>query len=106
MCIRDRYFLERAFQTRSARDLWLFSLSLYLAILSHYSAIFLAISAGVYVLVRLWDSEPDLKFAVTWAGGQVGGVLLCIFQYATHLSKIKGLLTLVLDPYQGDMLHW
>src|ERR1700680_33745 len=54
------YFLERAFAEKSVREMWRFSVFLYLAILSHYSAVFFAVAAGVYALARIADSHlPD-----------------------------------------------
>ena len=83
------YFLERAFTEKSAREMWLFSAFLYLAILSHYSAVFFALAAGVYALARIADSHPPRKVVVAWAGGQVGALAICAFLYVTHLSKLK-----------------
>ena len=83
------YFLERAFAEKSSREMWLFSAFLYLAILSHYSAAFFAVAAGVYALARIADSHPPRKVIAAWAGGQAGALAICAFLYATHLAKLK-----------------
>jgi hypothetical protein len=83
------YFLERAFAEKSVREMWCFSGFLYLAILSHYSAVFFAAAAGVYALARIADSHLPRKAIIAWACGQAGALGICAFLYETHLSKIK-----------------
>ncbi len=100
------YFLERAFHTRSARAIGLFSACICLAILSHYSAIFVALSAGIYALWRLLESRPERKLFLSWIAGQAAASALCIFQYATHISRLQAAGSDILQPYQGDLLHW
>jgi hypothetical protein len=69
--------------------MWLFSLFLYLAILSHYSAAFFALAMGLYALARVADSECPRKVATAWAIGQVGALAIYFFLYVTHISKIR-----------------
>ena len=69
--------------------MWCFSAFLYLAILSHYSAVFFAVAAGVYALARIADSHLPRKVTIAWAAGQAGGLAICGFLYVTHLSKLK-----------------
>lgn len=83
------YFLERAFEEKSVRTMWCFSLFLYLAILSHYSAAFFALALGVYALARLADSECPRKVVRAWAIGQLGALAIYVFLYVTHVSKIR-----------------
>jgi hypothetical protein len=83
------YFLERAFMEKSVREMWYFSGFLYLAILSHYSAVFFAVAAGVYTLARIADSHLPRKAIFAWAGGQAGALAIYAFLYVTHLSKLK-----------------
>jgi len=90
------YFLARALEEKSVRKMWYFSGFLYLAILSHYSAVFFTLSVGVYALARLADSRPPWKLAVAWAGGQAVALGIYIFLYITHVSKIR----------QTDMTTW
>ena len=83
------YFLERAFAEKSVREMWYFSGFLYLAILSHYSAVFFAVAAGVYALARIADSHLPRRAIIAWAGGQAGALAIYGFLYETHLSKLK-----------------
>jgi hypothetical protein len=82
-------FVERAFQHKSVRDMWCFSAFLYLAILSHYSAFCFVVSAGLYCLMRIADSQLTRKVAAAWGMGQIGAVAIYAFLYVTHLSKLK-----------------
>jgi Dolichyl-phosphate-mannose-protein mannosyltransferase len=83
------YFLERALEEKSVREMCYFSGFLYLAILSHYSAVFFALTAGVYALARISDSHYPRKAIVAWASGQAGALAIYGVLYITHLSKIK-----------------
>jgi uncharacterized membrane protein len=83
------YFLERAFQEKSIRKMLYFSVFLYLAILSHYSAFFFALAAGLYVLARILDSQLPPKAIAAWAGGQVGAIAIYLFLYLTQVSRIR-----------------
>ncbi len=81
-------FLERAFADTSVRKMWCFSLFLYLAILSHYSAVFFTLSVGAYALARIADSRPPRKIVFAWIEGQAGALAIYVFLYVTHVSKI------------------
>ena len=83
------YFLERAFEENSVPRMWWFSLFLYLAILSHYSAAFFALAVGVYALARITDSECPRKVVQAWAIAQVGALAIYAFLYVTHISTIR-----------------
>jgi hypothetical protein len=83
------YFLERAFAEKSTALMWSFTVFLYLAILTHYSAVFFAVAAGVYVLARISDGQLPRKVILAWAAGQSGALAIYAFLYVTHLSKLK-----------------
>jgi hypothetical protein len=83
------YFLARALEEQSARQMWWFSAFLYLAILSHYSALFFTVALGLYALARFANLESPRKLAVPWALGQAGALMLYGFLYLTHISKLK-----------------
>ena len=90
------YFLERACAEKSVRQMWRFSVFLYLAILSHYSAVFFTVAVGVYALARIADSQLPRKVVGAWAGGQAGALAIYGILYVTHVSKIK----------QDEMATW
>jgi len=98
------YFLERAFVQKSVRAMWVFSSFLYLAILSHYSAAFFALTAGIYALARIADCRWPRKLSTAWMMGQVGGVGIYLLLYLTHISKIRNNLGVWSTSF-GDTLY-
>jgi len=94
------YFLER-FEEKTPRGMWQFSLFLYLAILSHYSAVFFVLASGVYALARFAGSKYPRKVIAAWAAAQLGALTIYVFLYVTHVSKIKNQVALWGMPF-GD----
>ncbi|MGA8865862.1 MAG: glycosyltransferase family 39 protein [Candidatus Sulfotelmatobacter sp.] len=82
------YFLDRAFATRSSWLMASFSLFLYLAMLSHYSAFLFAAALGIYALWRIVAEHTPFKVACAWAVGQLVGLGLAAFLYKVHLSRL------------------
>jgi hypothetical protein len=94
------YMLERALEKNSAAMMLLSALSLYLALLSHYSAILFAAAIGLYSLLRLVACRPPAQVCVAWASGQAGAVGLIAALYVSHISKLKG------DYASGTINGW
>src|SRR5256886_11665511 len=88
-CASSLYFLERAIGENSAGMMLLSSLSLYLALLTHYSSFIFALTLGIYALVRVWTSKPQARLVVAWTVAQLGALALCAFLYVTHISMLK-----------------
>jgi uncharacterized membrane protein len=106
LCITTSlYFLTRSLQEESARLMWGFSIFLYLAILSHYSAMFFTVGAGVYVVARILDKEVPRKVVNAWLAGQIGAFLLYVFLYVTHVSKLKNSITAWGMPFEAAYYH-
>ena len=82
------YFLDEAFAKNSPRRMVAFSICLYFAMLSHYSAFLFAAALGIYALLRIVMERPPTSMAAVWALGQLGGVALAAFFYKTHISKL------------------
>lgn len=108
------YLLERAFDHKSVRAMWLFSSFLYLAILSHYSAAFFALTAGIYALARIADYRWPRKLTTAWMIGQVGALGIYLLLYLTHISKIRNNLAVWATVFgntfyrfdQGNIFHF
>jgi hypothetical protein len=83
------YLAERALQKNSIRAIILFSLALYGALLTHYSALIFAFSIGVYVLVRLYPYGTRMKLSAAWAGGQLGGIAIAAYFLITHIPRLR-----------------
>jgi 4-amino-4-deoxy-L-arabinose transferase-like glycosyltransferase len=82
------YFLDKAFAGNSTRDMAAFSLCLYLAMLSHYSAFLFAAALGLYVVIQIVAERPPIFLVASWAAGQLIAIALAVFFYKTHLAKL------------------
>jgi hypothetical protein len=82
------YFLERAFRDKSTAMIVWCSLGLYLAVLTHYSALWFTIALGIYTLLRI--REWPRRAAAVWALFQSGAGAIYAFLYITHISKLRG----------------
>jgi hypothetical protein len=83
------YCSEQAFERNSAAWMGLFSLSLYGALLVHYSSFLFAFAMGVYMLARLYRYTHRPKLAAAWAAGQTGGVALAAYYLFTHVLPLS-----------------
>jgi len=82
------YFLDEAFADNSTSRMAAFSLCLYLAMLSHYSAFLFAAALGIYAVFRIITERPPATVIAVWSAGQLGALTLAIVLYKTHLSKL------------------
>jgi predicted membrane-bound mannosyltransferase len=82
--------LERALERRSGRGLAFFSLLLYLAILTHYAAIWFTLAVGVYALARMRRGLLPARVLGTWIAFQVGAAALYLYLYLTHFLSLRG----------------
>jgi hypothetical protein len=94
------YLFERALAEGSAGVMLLSAISLYLALVSHYSAILFAAVIGIYFLLRFMSRRPSVKVGTAWAAGQVGVAGVVVALYFTHISKLKG------DYASGTINGW
>lgn len=94
------YLLERALAEHSVGKMLVSAACLCLAMLSHYSAFFVAGAIGLYAVARMWAQRPPRSVIASWVGGQTAGVLLAGFLYKTHLGRLGSLLNRSLLPQQ------
>ena len=94
------YLLERALAENSAGKMLLSAGCLCLAMLSHYSAFFIAGALGIYAIARMWAQRPPRPVIASWVAGQIAGVLVAGFLYKTHLGRLGSLLDQSLLPQQ------
>lgn len=84
------YLLESALEKDSAGLMLVFSIALYLGLLSHYSGFLFAAAIGAYGLLRLIQGTSSARVITVWIASQVGALAIAVFLYATHISKQKG----------------
>lgn len=92
------YFLELALAENSGRWMIVSSLCLYLAMLSHYGAFFVAAGLGVYAILRFISRRPSTALLLAWIGGEAAGVTLAGFLYKTHIARLSSLVTQSILP--------
>lgn len=83
------YCSERAIQKDSPAWMILFSLSLYGALLTHYSALLFAGTMGLYMLVRLRPYARRRLLLVVWGAGQIGGIAIAAYYLLTHVARLR-----------------
>jgi len=83
------YFSEVAFQRQSTGWMVLFSLSLYGALLTHYSSFIFAFAIVVYLLARFYPLPRRGALFLVWAGGQAGGIAIALYFVLTHLPRLR-----------------
>jgi len=84
--ISTMYLLEQALAQNSAAKMAYCSLCLWLATLSHYSAVLLAAALVGYTLVRMRKQPPTPAVFRVWLAGEMGELLLGSVLYLTYLS--------------------
>jgi hypothetical protein len=87
--IAAAYFLELALAENSIGKLVLFFIFLYLAMLTHFSAILFAGAVGMYSLWRLIGTGLSRHIVTVWIAGQAGALGLLAFLYRTQISHLK-----------------
>jgi hypothetical protein len=102
-CVGAAYLLERALKENSPKLMALSAATLWLGMLSHYSAFWFAAGLGVYAILRMVLQRPAASVVACWTGGQIIGVGLATLLYKTHIAKL-GAVYPVADPLRrfGD----
>jgi uncharacterized membrane protein len=84
------YMLELALDSNSAGIMAVCFCFLYLAMLTHFSAILFAGALGAYSLWRLATGRRSGKVPAVWIAGQAGALGLFGFLYRVQISKLRG----------------
>jgi len=99
------YFAEAALREKSIPKMWRFSVLQYLAILSHYSAIFFSFAIAVYAIARMLEDRNPRNLVFAWADGQGGALAICGFLYVTHVSKLKSYVSAWESSFDKGLSH-
>ena len=83
------YYLERLVKEKTARLAFGYALALALALLSHYSAVWLALSAGGYVLWQIVRGRIPRRVVYAWLGSQSAVALMALLLFVTHITKLE-----------------
>ena len=82
------YFLEKAFRDQKISSITCYSFFLYLAILTHYSALWFVLAVGIYVLLRI--SSLKGRTRTGWMVFQLGAAAIYVWLYLVHVSGLRG----------------
>ena len=88
MWTMERAFYEKSFPDQSLKWTGTGIAFLYLAILSHYSALYFVSAFGVYCLIRIWQGALSAAAVKLWIAGQIVGVGIYAILYVTHISHL------------------
>ena len=83
------YVLELSLAGNSNRKMVASFIFLYLAMLTHFSAILFAGALGAYSLWRLVSDRPPRRIVAIWIAGQAGALGLFVLLYYAQISKLK-----------------
>jgi hypothetical protein len=84
------YAMERFTTELDTRWVAAFALSLYIAILSHYSAAWVVLTLGIYVASRLWLEGAPRSVTLAWVLSQAGALAIYAWLCLTHLGVVRG----------------
>src|SRR3989442_4320415 len=87
--IAAAYVLELALAGNSASRMLLVFVFLYLAMLTHFSAILFVGAVGLYSLWRLSSARLSQSVIAIWIAGQAGTLGLFAYLYRTHIANLK-----------------
>jgi len=88
-CACSLYSVERALTENSAKWMALSTAALYLALLTHYSALIFAATVGIYALLSVLRTKPPIRVTAAWAAGQTGALAICVFLFWSQVSRLR-----------------
>ena len=88
-CSGCLYFLDLAFEQRSVKWMALSIAALYLALLTHYSALLFAAAAGIYGFLRLVRNRLPAPVMAAWIAGEAGALAICGLLFLTQISRLR-----------------
>jgi 4-amino-4-deoxy-L-arabinose transferase-like glycosyltransferase len=86
------YALERALENDGQNSVRWFVFSvvaLYLALLTHYSAVIFALAVAIYALWRVLRRKTSPRIMAAWAAGQAGALGIYVFLYESQIAKLR-----------------
>jgi hypothetical protein len=107
-CASALYFMECAIGKNSCALQMLSGLALWLALLTHYSSLFFALTLGLYALLRIWSARPRPAFIATWVLTQIIALGIIAVLFKTHIAQqlSSGRAEAIADSYlRGSIYH-
>ena len=88
-CSLSLYFLDRALDEHSESKLLLSTAALYLALLTHYASLIVALTLAMYAAMRLRTTRAGFGMLWIWVAAQLGAAALVTFLFVHHVSRVK-----------------
>jgi hypothetical protein len=83
------YFLELGLQKNTSSAMLASGVSLWLALLTHYSAVLVALPFGLYSLWRMRGAGTRRAVVVVWATGQAAALAIAGILFKTQILQLK-----------------
>jgi hypothetical protein len=95
------YFLDRGLGESSSGMVLLSGLALYLALLTHYSALIFVLTIGIYGVARFLSSRGRAAGIAAWIVTQLGALGMVAFLLKSHVSSMRarGTTRVLADTY-------
>ncbi len=97
-------FLEQSLKSNSVWKMLLFTLFLYLGILTEYNVAWFAGAVGLYVLLRIREDRRPASFLITWVLGQVGALLIYADLYVNALRPRASITKFAMEDFMSFLL--
>jgi len=88
-CGASIYFLELGLQKNSSSAMLISGAALWLALLTHYSAVLVALPFGLYALWRMRDAGTRGAVIAAWAAGQAAALAIAGILFKTQILQLK-----------------
>jgi len=89
-CATCLYALERGLQENSGAWVALSAFGLWLALLTHYSALIFTAATGVYGLFRLYGNKATtMRIKAFWIAGHLTALGICGVLFITQIAKLR-----------------
>src|SRR5215469_13312269 len=102
------YFLDRGIEEDSPGSILLSAAALYLALLVHYASLIVALTLGLYAILRWAKARTQPATTVAWITGQLGAIGVVAFLFLHHVSKLRarGQPQAVAETYAHRSIFW
>ena len=107
-CASALYWRDRGLTENSPAMVLAAGVFVWLALLTHYSALLFALTLGLYALLRIRSCKPPAGIVGVWAATQAIALTIIAILLKTHVSKIKarGMPNALADSYlKGSIYH-
>lgn len=102
------YWLDRGIEEDSPGSMLLSAVALYGALLVHYASLIVALTLGIYAIMRWMKARTRPATTLAWVLGQIGAISVVGFLFLHHVSKLRarGQPQAVAETYAHRSIFW